>query len=85
MRVTSDVVDRIRGTAIVPAGLAAALVFFSMVVGWNALTVVFYFLFVAPSLAIYLPRLVSGHSGRAFKSLAVLLICRPLRPPMETQ
>jgi len=74
MMLRRDVVDRMRGTAIVPAGLAAALIFFSMVVGWNVLTVVFYFFLVAPALAIYLPRMVSGNKGHMFKSTTGLII-----------
>jgi hypothetical protein len=66
--------DRMRGTVIVPVGLTAVLILFSMIVGWNAVTVILYFFFVVPSLAIYLPRVVSEKRSLAFKSLMGLII-----------
>jgi len=74
MVLTRTIADRLRGTAIVPAGLSAALIFFSMVFGWNLGSLLAFWFFVAPFLALYLPVTVSGSENRGFKSSVGLVI-----------
>ena len=60
--------------AIVPAGLAIALITLSLLIGWNTATLTLFWFVLTPLLAIYLPALVSKHEGQMFESLAGLTI-----------
>lgn len=59
---------------IVPVGIAAILVPFSLIIGWNLLTVLLFWFMVIPALASYLPALVSKNKDHMAESLVGLMI-----------
>lgn len=59
---------------IVPVGLTFILVPFSLLIGWNLLSMLLFWLVLAPGLAIYFPVLLSGNKNRLFKSVWGLTI-----------
>ncbi|MCB0637189.1 MAG: hypothetical protein KDC54_11255 [Lewinella sp.] len=66
--------DRLKGTLIVPLGLAIILVPFSMLIGWNVMTLLLFWLVLTPGLAIYLPTIVSNQPHHLFESSVGLVI-----------
>lgn len=66
--------DKLKGTLIVPLGLAMVLVPFSIVIGWNLITLILFWLVITPGLTIYLPTIVSNSKSHLFESLAGLIL-----------
>lgn len=66
--------DRLKGTLIVPAGLVIVLAPFSLWIGWNAMTAIFFWFILTPGLALYLPTLVSGNKSHWAESVTGLII-----------
>jgi len=66
--------DKLKGTLIIPIGLAIVLIPFSMLIGWNLITLILFWLILTPGLTIYLPRLVSRNKDHLFESLMGLTI-----------
>jgi hypothetical protein len=66
--------DKLNGTLMVPVGLAIILVPFSMLIGWNLITLILFWLVMTPGLTIYLPTLVSSNKNHLFESLMGLII-----------
>jgi hypothetical protein len=66
--------DKLTGTMIVPVGLAIILVPFSMLIGWNLMTLILFWFVLIPGLAIYLPILVSRNKNHLFESVVGLII-----------
>jgi len=69
-----DATDKLKGTLIVPAGLTIVLVPFSLLIGWNLLTLILFWFVITPSLTIYLPTAVSKNKSHFFESSLGLLI-----------
>jgi hypothetical protein len=59
---------------IVPAGLSIVLIPFSILIGWNLLTLFLFWFVVIPGLTIYLPAMAFGNKRRLFDSLTGLVI-----------
>ena len=70
----NDSIDKLKGTLIVPVGLAIILVPFSIFIGWNLITLILFWIIITPGLTIYLPTIVSRNKSHLFKSLVGLLI-----------
>jgi hypothetical protein len=66
--------NKLKGTLIVPFGLAVVLAPYSMIIGWNLLTLVLFWLVFTPALTIYLPILVSSNKGHLFESVVGLTL-----------
>ena len=66
--------DRLKGTLIVPIGLAIILVPYSRLIGWNGATLILFWFVITPGLATYLPTLVSDRKNHLFESLWGLAI-----------
>ena len=66
--------DKSKGTLIVPIGLAIILVPFSMLIGWNLVTLILFWFVLTPGLTIYLPTLVSSGKKHLFESVVGLVI-----------
>lgn len=66
--------DKLKGTMIVPIGLAIILVPFSMLIGWNLTTLILFWLVLTPGLTIYLPTLVSSNKNHLVESVVGLII-----------
>jgi hypothetical protein len=66
--------DKVKGTLIVPVGLAIILIPFSMLIGWNLITLILFWLVLTPGLTIYLPTLASGNKNHLLESLSGLTI-----------
>lgn len=58
----------------VPVGLAIILVPFSLLIGWNLLSAVIFWLVLTPALTAYLPTLISRNKNLLAESLTGLLI-----------
>ena len=65
--------DKLKGTMIVPVGLAIILVPYSIFIGWNGATLVLFWLVLTPALTIYLPTLVSTNKRHLFESIVGLI------------
>lgn len=61
--------NKFKGTLVVPFGLAIILAPCSLIVGWNLLTLILFWLMLTPALAIYLPTLVSSNNNHWFESI----------------
>lgn len=59
---------------IVFAGLTSFLFFFSMLIGWNLVTLVIFWFFLTPILAIYLPILVLKKNTHLFYRMIGLIL-----------
>lgn len=62
------------GMMMVPIALAMVLVPFSMLVGWNLLTLISFWFVLVPTVAVYAPKLARLHKNGLFESLVGLLI-----------
>ena len=67
-------IDRLKGTLIVPAGLTVALIPFSLLIGWNLVSMVAFWLLITPFLTVYLPTVASGSRYKLSKSIAGMLM-----------
>ncbi len=70
----ANAADKLKGTLAVLLGLFCALVPYSLLMGWNLITLLVFWFLITPALAIWLPTLVTRRDGRMFASLAGLLI-----------
>jgi len=66
--------DKLKGTLIVPIGLSIVLVPFSILVGWNLISLFLFWFVSIPLLSIYLPTTLSGNRNHLFESLVGLVI-----------
>lgn len=66
--------DHLKGTLIVPIGLSFILAPYSLLIGWNLITVFLFWLVLIPALTIYLPTKISKNKDHLLESLAGLLI-----------
>lgn len=66
--------DKLKGTLVVPLGLAITLVPFSILIGWNLLTLILFWFVLTPGLSIYLPAMLSNNRNHLFESLVGLII-----------
>jgi hypothetical protein len=66
--------NKLKGTLVVPLGLAITLVPFSMVIGWNLLTLILFWFVLTPGLATYLPAMLSNNRNHLFESQVGLII-----------
>jgi hypothetical protein len=66
--------DKLKGTLIVPIGLAIVLVPFSILIGWNVITLILFWFVLTPGLTIYLPTKFSRNKNHFIESLLGLVI-----------
>src|SRR5688572_18766442 len=66
--------DKLKGALIIPTALVIVLIPFSILIGWNLLTLILFWLVITPALTIYLPTILSRNRNRLFKSLVGLSI-----------
>jgi len=66
--------DRLKGSLIVPVGLAVILVPFSLLLGWNPMTLILFWFVLVPATAMLLPTLVSRSNNHLIESVAGLII-----------
>lgn len=66
--------NKLKGTLIVPIGMIIILLPVSLLIGWNLITLLLFWLIIIPVLAIYLPVLVSNKGKHLFESLVGLVI-----------
>jgi hypothetical protein len=66
--------DKLKGILIVPVGLAIVLVPFSILIGWNLITLVLFWFLLVPGLTIYLPTIVSSCKNHLLESLLGMTI-----------
>ena len=66
--------EKLKGIVVVPIGLAIILVSFSMLIGWNLLTLILFWFVLVPGLTIYLPTLFSRNKNHLFESIVGLII-----------
>jgi hypothetical protein len=66
--------NKIKGTLIVPFGLAIILAPYSLLIGWNLTTLILFWLLLTPARAIYLPTLVSSNNNHLFESILGMTI-----------
>lgn len=66
--------DKLKGILIVPVGLAIILAPFSILIGWNLITLFLFWFVIIPALTIYLPTIVSPNKNHLFESLVGLMI-----------
>lgn len=65
--------DQIKGTLIVPLGLAIVLTLFSFIIGWNLATLILFWFLITPSLTLYLHAKVSRGRNHLLESLLGLI------------
>lgn len=61
-------------TLSVPIGIALVLIPFSLLIGWNIVTVLIFWFILTPVITVYLPRLVSKRKNMLAESIAGILI-----------
>ncbi|WP_268125394.1 hypothetical protein [Roseivirga pacifica] len=66
--------DRLKGTLIIPLGLTAVLVPFSLLIGWNLFTLLLFWFVLIPGLSMYLPTLVSSNQNHLIETVLGLVI-----------
>jgi hypothetical protein len=66
--------DKLKGTLIVPVGLAIVLLPFSLLVGWTLISLILFWLFLTPAITVCLPLLFSERQLLFFKSLIGLAV-----------
>jgi hypothetical protein len=71
---TKESKDKLKGTLIVPTELAIVLVPFSLLIGWNLITGIIFWLVIIPVLTIFLPSMVSNNTSHLFESVLGLII-----------
>lgn len=66
--------DKLKGTLIIPLGLTAVLVPFSLLIGWNIFTLLLFWFVLIPCLSMYLPSLVSSNKNHLIETVLGLII-----------
>jgi hypothetical protein len=69
-----EIQNKVIGSVVVLLGLAITLVPFSMLIGWNILTLLIFWFLVIPVLSVYLPTKVSNNGNHFIESIAGLII-----------
>jgi len=69
-----ELMNKLKGTLIVPIGLALILLPFSILIGWNLITLFLFWFVLTPGLTIYLPTFVSKRMNHLYESLIGLII-----------
>ncbi len=65
---------KLKGTLIIPLGLTAVLVPFSLLIGWNIFTLLLFWFVLIPVLSMYLPSLVSSNQNHLIETVLGLII-----------
>jgi hypothetical protein len=66
--------NHLKGAIIIPIGAAILLVPFSLLIGWNLVTLFLFWFVILPSAIIYLPAKVSKNENQLVESIFGLLI-----------
>src|SRR5688572_2321525 len=66
--------DKLKGTLIIPVALMVILVPFSILIGWNFVTMILFWLLIVPIFTVYLPAAVSKNKNHLFESLIGLIV-----------
>ncbi len=66
--------DRLKRTLIIPLGLTAVLVPFSLLIGWNIFTLLLFWFVLIPGLSMYLPSLVSSNQNHLIETVLGLIV-----------
>jgi hypothetical protein len=66
--------DKLKGTLIVPIGLTIILIPFSILIGWNVISLILFWFVLTPGLTIYLPTKLSRSKNHFIESLLGLVI-----------
>ena len=66
--------EKLKRTLIVPIALAVVLAPFSIFVGWNLFTMILFWFFIVPAIAILLPSWPSNNKSQMFDSLVGLIV-----------
>ena len=66
--------EKLKGTLIIPIALAVVLVPFSILVGWNLFTLILFWFFIVPAIAILLPSWPSKNKNHVLESLVGLIV-----------
>jgi hypothetical protein len=74
VRVSRKFTNKATGALAVPAGLWGILVPFSMLIGWNLITLLLFWFVLIPVLTFYLPVVLSKSSNHLPESLAGLVL-----------
>lgn len=64
----------LKGALIIPFGLALVLVPYSLLIGWNLLTLLLFWFVILPILTLYLPTKVSRNTNHLVEALSGLMI-----------
>ncbi len=63
------VIDKLIGVLVVPFGLALILVPYSLLIGWNLVSLLLFWFVAIPTLAIFLPAKLSKSTNQLLKSI----------------
>lgn len=66
--------DKLKGTFIIPLGLTAVLVPFSLLIGWNIFTLLLFWFVLIPGISMNLPSLVSSNQNHLIETVLGLII-----------
>ena len=66
--------QKLKGTLVVPVGLFLILIPYSLLLGWNVLTLLGFWFIITPILAIYLPERITNQKDHLFKSMVGLVL-----------
>ncbi len=66
--------DQLKGTLIVPICLGIILVPFSMLIGWNLMSLFLFWFVLIPTFTLYLPTRISKNKSHVVESLVGLMI-----------
>ena len=66
--------ELLKGTFVVPLGLLVLLMPYSMLLGWNSLTLILFWFILVPGLSIFLPTKASNSKSHFLESLFGLII-----------
>ncbi len=69
-----EIKDKLKGTLIVPVGLAIILIPFSILIGWDMITLILFWFVLTPGLTIYLPTKFSRSKNHFVESIMGLII-----------
>lgn len=64
----------LKGTLIVPVVLTIVFIPYSLLIGWNLMTLLLFWFVIIPALTIYLPTMVSNNKNHLFESLVGLIM-----------
>lgn len=64
----------LKGTLTIPVVLAIVFVPYSMLIGWNLITLFIFWFVITPALTIYFPTRISNNKNHLFESLVGLIM-----------